>query len=134
MDTADSKPKYRDDAGVLHLFGSGLLILTPAYSATVTVDLTNYADYSHIKVDVGTLTGNLALNITNGSNGQIIRVRLKQDGTGSRTLSFGGSIATSTDIPAPTLTTTAAKIDLLAFEWDGTDSKARLVAVVKGYS
>lgn len=110
------------------------IVLTPAYAATVTVDLTTYATYGHIQVDVGVLTGNVILNITNGTNGQIIRVRFKQDGTGGRILSGGGNISTSTDLALPLLSTAANAIDLLGFQWDGTSGNARLVAYVRGFT
>jgi hypothetical protein len=111
-----------------------LKVLAPAYAATVTVDLSIYPMYDSFQVNVGVLTGNLVLNITGGSDGQIVRVRLKQDGSGGHTLSAGGSIATSTDLPLPLISTAGNAIDLLAFIWDATSGVARLVAYVRGYT
>jgi hypothetical protein len=61
------------------------------------------------------------------SDGQVIRIRLVQDSTGSRTVSWGsaynwGTTAGSAN-SAPLLTTTALKTDVLAFEWDAAISK-----------
>ena len=70
-----------------------------------------------------TLTGNATLTFTapTGGAGNIWRIRLRviQDATGSRTVTWptikwaGGS--------APTLTTTASGIDIITFEYDGTN-------------
>lgn len=60
-------------------------------------------------------TGTLA-NPTNPVDGQVIRVRVIQDATGSRTLAYG----TAYDFGAagaPTLSTAASKVDILGFEY-----------------
>lgn len=66
-------------------------------------------------------------NPTNPVDGQVIRLRLAQDGTGSRTVSWGtaydwGTTAGSAN-SAPTLTTTASKTDTVAFEYYSAISK-----------
>jgi len=64
-----------------------------------------------------TLTASTTLgNPTNPVDGQVIRVRVIQDGTGSRTLAYG----TAYDFGAagaPTLSTGASKVDILGFEY-----------------
>lgn len=110
-----------------------LIVLSPAYAGTLTVDLTSYVAYPHVVVTVGTLTGDVTFNITNGADGQMVRVRFKQDGTGGRILTGGANIRFPSDIPTPTLTTTGGAIDRLAFEWHGGDGKADLVAMTKGF-
>lgn len=110
-----------------------MIVLSPAYAASVTVDLTSYTSYPIVVVNVGTLTGNVTFNITNGTDGQIVRARFKQDGTGGRTFTAGADLRFSTDTPSPTLTTSANKLDRLAFEWHGGDSKADLIATNLGY-
>ena len=105
-----------------------------AYAATVTVDLTNYAAYAAIIVNVGTLTGNITFDITNGTDGQVIRVWFTQDGTGSRIFTAGSHLAFSTDTPSPTLTTTASKVDSLGFQWRSAEAKALMVAVNHGFA
>lgn len=108
------------------------ILLNPAFSTTQTIDLTNYSNYHTVIVDI-TVTNNFTFNITNGFDGQLIRVRLKQDGTGGWVMTAGGNLRFSTDLPSPTLTTTANKIDRLAFEWHAADGKADLVAINKGF-
>lgn len=77
--------------------------------ATITPDFSVANNFSV------TLGGNRTLanptNLTAGQSGAIV---ITQDGTGSRTLSFGSywKFATGT---APTLTTTASKTDLLVY-------------------
>lgn len=112
---------------------SALTVLSPAYAASVTVDLTSYTAYPIVVVNVGTLTGDVTLNISNGADGQMIRVRFKQDGTGSRTLTAGANLRGSTDTAIPALSTAANSLDRLAFEWHAGDGKADLVAYNKGY-
>jgi len=55
-------------------------------------------------------------NPSNPVDGQVIRVRVIQDATGSRTLAYGTAYDFGTT-GAPVLTTTAAKIDILGFEY-----------------
>lgn len=74
-----------------------------------------------------TASGWTISNPTNPVDGQIIRFRLIQDATGSRTISWGtaydwGTTAGSAN-SAPTLTTTASKRDTVAFEYDAAISK-----------
>lgn len=116
----------------------GLKVLNQAYASSLTIDLSSYSMYSHFQVNVTALTGNLTLNISGGSDGQIIRVRLVQDGTGGRTLSAGSNIVASTDLPLPVLSTTGGQVDLLGFQWhEGPGSPsgfAYLVAYVRGFA
>lgn len=111
----------------------GMIVLAPAYAATVTVDLTTYSAYPIVVVNVGTLTGNITFNISNGTDGQMIRVRFKQDATGSRILTAGANLRGSVDTAIPALSTAANALDRLAFEWHSTAGKADLVAYNKGY-
>lgn len=75
-------------------------------SPTTTID---WSDKTKGKIRSLTLTGNTTIAFSNAVVGQAILIRLIQDGTGSRTVTWptikwpGGS--------APTLTTTASKID-----------------------
>lgn len=77
--------------------------------ATITPDFSTANNFSV------TLGGNRTLaNPTNLTAGQSGAIAITQDGTGSRTLSFGSywKFASGT---APTLTTTASKVDLLVY-------------------
>jgi len=81
-----------------------------------------------------TLGGNRTLgNPTNLVAGQKIVVRVKQDGTGSRTLAYDTKYRFGTDVTSPTLTTTAGKTDYLGFIYNADDDKLDCVAVAKGY-
>ena len=68
-----------------------------------------------------TLAGNRALaNPTNLVNGATYLLIIKQDDTGSRTLSFGSAYKFA-DGTAPTLSTAANAVDIIAFLCDGTN-------------
>lgn len=70
-----------------------------------------------------TLGGNRTIsNPTNPVDGQQILYQFTQDATGSRTLTFGSAFDFGTS-GAPTLTTTAAKVDLLRFVYNATATK-----------
>ena len=79
-------------------------------AATIAVDLSLGNNFSV------TLGGNRTLgdpsNVTAGQSGVIV---VTQDGTGSRTLAYGGTKYKFAGGTAPTLTTTAAAVDVLAY-------------------
>lgn len=94
-------------------------IATVAASGAGTVDL----DLADGNVHHVTLTGNPTFTFTTALTGVALRFRLYlvQDGTGSRTVTWPGTV----DWPggtAPTLTTTADGVDVIDFETvdDGT--------------
>jgi hypothetical protein len=67
-----------------------------------------------------TLGGNRTLaNPTNLTNGQHLFFRIKQDGTGSRTLAYGSKYK----FPGGsfTLSTTASALDIIVCQYDATD-------------
>ena len=80
-------------------------------TGTVSIDLNNGNVHSVI------LTGNATLTFDNpvatGDSSSFTLI-VKQDGTGSRTVTWPGSVAWAA-ATAPTLTTTANKFDVLAF-------------------
>ncbi len=82
-----------------------------AVTGTVSIDLNNGNVHSV------TLTGNATLTFDNpvatGDSSSFTLI-VKQDGTGSRTITWPGSVAWAA-ATAPTLTTTANKFDVLAF-------------------
>ena len=55
---------------------------------------------------------------TNANSGQVAILEVKQDGSGSRTLTWN-AIYEFKDDTAPTLTTTASKADLFVFYYNG---------------
>lgn len=81
-----------------------------SYAATVTLDMSTGINFA-----LGTLTGAITLaNPTNPKPGQSGWVRVTQDGTGSRVMSFGANwkpIGGTTQA----LTTTASKVDLIYY-------------------
>lgn len=76
--------------------------------ATVTFDL-DVSNFHQL-----TLGGNRTLAVTNDEVGDKFVVRLKQDATGSRTVTWWSGISWAGG-SAPTLTTTASKADLIGF-------------------
>jgi hypothetical protein len=93
-----------------------MVALTFASSITVNVALGNA-----FAVTLTASTGTLA-NPTNPVDGQVIRVRVIQGGSGSFTLAYG----TAYDFGAagaPVLSTAAAKVDILGFEYVASLSK-----------
>ena len=97
-----------------------------ADGATITPD---FAAANNFSVTLG---GNRTLanpsNLTAGQSGVIV---ITQDGTGSRTLAYGSYFKFSGGT-APTLTTTASAVDVLAYYVESsTRITARLVADVK---
>jgi len=95
--------------------GSVQTITTDTDGATVTFDM---ASSNFHKV---TLEGNRTLAVSNTSTGQIFYLRLLQDGTGSRTVTWFATISWAGG-SAPTLTTTADKADLFAFVTTGSNT------------
>jgi len=105
---------------------SQIVALTDA--ATITVDALKGS------LQWVTLGGNRTLgNPSNPTAGQKIMFRIKQDGTGSRTLAYDTKYRFSTDLPSPTLTTTAAKTDYLGFIYHEVDDKWDFVGKVFGF-
>jgi hypothetical protein len=88
-------------------FPFGVTTLTDG--ATVTLDMAAGA------TNKVTLAGNRTLALTNPLVGQSVLVRVIQDGTGSRTLSYPASVKWPGGT-APTLTTTANASDWLGFK------------------
>jgi len=108
------------------------LPVTIPYSATLTIDLAEYA-YTPFVFDLE-LTGNVLLDFTNGFDGQVIRARIKQDGTGGRTWTQGSNIRFSDGIPVFVLSTVADRLDYIAFEWHEVDGKADVLAYNRGFA
>lgn len=81
-----------------------------------------------------TLGGNRTLgNPTNSTNGQMILFAIRQDGTGTRTLTLGTDYRLGTDITVVTLSTAINKTDYLGVRYNSTDSKWDVIAFTKGF-
>ena len=83
-------------------------IVTATDGATVTFDV------SDGNLQTVTLGGNRTLAISNAKVGQVFMLRLVQDATGSRVPTFFSTIKWAGGA-APTLTTTASKVDIVGF-------------------
>lgn len=110
----------------------GTAIATISYSATTTVDLSAYSGARTVILDI-TLTGNITFNLTNGSDGQVIKVRVRQDGSGNHIWTSGANLRLSADIPSIVLSTGASKLDYIGLEWNSTNGKADVLAITKGF-
>ena len=103
--------------------------LTDAATISVDASLGNYFTV--------TLGGNRTLgaptNVPISGFTQKIVLRVKQDGTGSRTLAYNAIYRFSNTIPSPTLSTTASAIDYLHFVYNVADTKWDCVGYQLGY-
>lgn len=83
-----------------------------------------------------TLGGNRTMGApSNAVDGQKILFRIRQDGTGSRTLAWNAIYTFGTDLAAaPTLTTTASKVDYIGFIYDSVNSHWHMLAYDRGYA
>jgi len=82
-------------------------------STAITIDLANGT------VQIITLTGNATITMPTATSGKSFVMMLKQDGTGSRTVTW--STVKWAGGTAPTITSTASRLDLLSFFADGTN-------------
>jgi hypothetical protein len=67
-----------------------------------------------------TLTGNCALTLTAPTGVCRVQLKLVQDATGSRTVTWPATVYWPNGT-APTLTTTASAADIVSLYWDGTN-------------
>ena len=119
--------KYNGSAWVNDTDSTGHLVITPAYSATMSV---NVSGASVVRIS---LTGNLQLGFTGGVDGQKFIVELIQDESGNRTISYDSSVRFGTDITSTTLSTVANKIDRVGFIYNNAANKYDVIAFAKGY-
>lgn len=103
-------------------------------------DVRNAIKTEQVDVDAATITFNLSLGsvhsvtladnrtlaVSNPTAGQSFVIILKQDGSGSRTVTWWADIKW-TYATAPTLTTTASRTDIIAFFYDGTNYYGTIV-------
>jgi len=99
------------------------------YASSVTLDASTYDCFEV------TLTGNITVDFTGGTDGQRILVRLTQDGTGSRIVTWGTSVAFGSDITSSSVTasTGANKIDYFGLIYSAASSKYHMVSFARGY-
>lgn len=110
--TADSSHYLRGDQTWATVQAVSPTIYTASDGATVTFDLTNSLS------QIVTLGGNRTLAVSNDSGNVIFDIQLKQDATGSRTVTWFSGITWAGGV-APTLTTTPNKRDWFGFRRTG---------------
>lgn len=101
-----------------------------AYAATVTPN----AGTTDI-VYLGTLTGAITIAAPTGTpyDGQALRIRIVQDATGTRAITWNAAYAFGTDVTAAGLPTTANAKYEVVFVWHANDSKWRAVSQHRGF-
>ena len=104
--------------------GIPLMPFTNGNSGAGTVSI-NFAKSNN---EVLTLTGNPTIVFSGLMAGYLYTLKLIQDSTGSRTVTWPGSGLVWQAGTAPTLTTTASKADLLGFYYDGTTMVGYVIA------
>jgi hypothetical protein len=119
-------------ASYLAALGVGFSTVTVTYGATTTVNLTSYAGIPIVILDL-TLTGDVTFNLTNGEDGQMIKLRIRQDGSGGHVFTAGANLRFSDDIASIVLSTAADALDYLLFMWNGADGKADAMATNYGF-
>ena len=94
------------------------------YSATPTSTIT--LDLANGTVQIITLGGNVTITMPTATSGKSFIMFLKQDATGSRTVTW--STVKWAGGTAPTITSTASRLDILSFFADGTNWYGVVVA------
>ena len=115
--------------------GGGLQCAAPSTSTIVNLGNsgTGFAvNWSSSTLIYFTLTGNVTFAFSGGESGGRYTLALKQDGTGSRTVTWPASVRHSGGT-APTLTTTVAKTDYIGFIYNSVDAKYDLVSFAPNY-
>lgn len=107
-----------------------LQVATIAYAASITPNA-NVQDV----VNVGTLTGAITINAPSGtpSDGQNMRFRFVEDGTGGWAITWNATFVFGTDITTALIPVTASAKFEVMFTWNATDSKWRAVSLVRGF-
>lgn len=101
----------RSMAAAVPLYNDAAIVAVP-YTSTITL---NFMNGQRVNFDIRTLTGNVTLaNPSNMRVGQTGRIKFVQDGTGSRTISYGAYWKTAGG-SAAALSTAASTIDYLYY-------------------
>jgi hypothetical protein len=130
------------DAGHVHPATGVALLAGATFTGAVAPAVVALTDAATIAVNASlgndfrvTIAGNRTLgNPTSPVDGQMITVLVTQDGTGSRTLSYGTAWEFSTGLPSPTLSTGANVTDALGFKYVASKSKWFLLAFLAGFA
>lgn len=105
------------------------IVKTITFSSAITVDTATTT------FGIITLTGNTTIDFAGATiDGQQILLRLTQDGAGGHVVTWGTSVAFSTDLPVSTpLTTTASKTDYVMLRFNAISGKYDFTAVMRGF-
>mgnify|MGYP000853883069 CR=1 FL=1 len=131
-----TKTPLKIEGGKLKQFNSTDFISPSNKTGVVTL-----IDASMILVDatlgdifIVTLAGNRTLgNPTGAVNGQRLTFRIRQDGSGNRTLAFDTKFRFGSDLTSITLSTGINKTDYIGVIYHSDDDKFDIVAFMKGY-
>lgn len=106
---------------------------TLVFASTITPVLPVQGDAA---INIGALTGSPTLANPSGNpvDGQIIRFRFQQDGTGGRTITFGTAYGFGTDYPASLVPTTANALWEMTFEWVAAQSLWWCTGIARGFT
>jgi hypothetical protein len=96
---------------------------TPASYGTVTDAATITWNLSSTPTGQITLAGNRVLTVSSPSSGGVYIIRIIQDATGSRTITWPGTFKWEGGVPG-VLSTTANAVDILTLLYDGTNYSA----------
>jgi len=124
-DTTDNFELTREDAYILNFDIQMPVIFSSQYYSTrngLSDGATVAIDWDDGNVQSVTLEGDRTFTFSNGNDGAIYTLIIKQDATGTRIPSFPATVRWA-DGNAPTLTTTASKTDYFTFLYNGVDSK-----------
>lgn len=126
VNITDKKIWFGNAATTPVLFNDTLPLTNPTvtnytetpYSANSSTAIT--LSLSNGTIQIITLTGNCTFTFPTAVSGKSFLLLLRQDGTGSRTVTWPASVKWPSG-NAPTITSTASKQDILAFVSDGTN-------------
>ena len=136
--TAPSSPVNGDEWTTT----AGKFIRVNGVTTNVSRLVTTLTDGATINIDAATgdvftvtIAGNRTIAApTNPVNGRLMMLRIRQDATGSRTITWNAAFAFTAGLPAPTLTTGANKIDYVGFVYDSTTAKWHCISYVLGHN
>lgn len=97
------------------------------YGASITAD---FSDADVIRI---TLAGNPTITLAGAQDGQKCILELKQDATGSRTVTWSASVRYGTDLPFITLSTAGGALDRIGLIYNAAAAKYDVVALSKGF-
>jgi hypothetical protein len=126
---------FQSDGGTAWFLVGGPLpirVVALVDAATIAIDTATGGEVFQADITLG---GNRTLGLpTNAIDGRRMILRVKQDGTGTRTLAYNAIYRFPLVIPSPTLSTAANAQDILAFQYNAAAVKWDCVAVILGYT